>query len=206
MGRKTAMFGGSFNPIHNGHIELANVCKEQVSLDRILIIPTAVTPNKDNSQMISPLHRLNMCRIACKPYSHLEVSDIEINREGKSYTKDTLKALKNLYPDDELFLIVGADMFLSLLQWKNYEEIFSLATIIASPRDENSCAKLLSFSEKLKNYGAKSIILKNPVMTVSSTEIRRKIQNKEDVSDLLSYDVFKYIANNKLYGCDFSGA
>lgn len=206
MSRKTAMFGGSFNPIHNGHIQLANVCKEQLSLDRIIIIPTGVTPNKDNSEMLSPLHRLNMCRIACKPYSHLEVSDIEINREGKSYTKDTLKALKSLYPDDELYLIVGADMFLSFLLWKNYEEIFSLATIIGCPRDENSCAELLSFSEKLREFGAKSIILKNPVMTVSSTKIRRKLKNKEDVSDLLSDDVFKYIVNNNLYGCDLSGA
>lgn len=206
MSRKTAMFGGSFNPIHNGHILLANACKEQLSLDRIIIIPTGVTPNKDNSQMISTLHRLNMCRIACKPYSHLEVSDIEINREGKSYTKDTLKALKSLYPDDELYLIVGADMFLSFLLWKNYEEIFSLATIIGCPRDENSCAELLSFSEKLREFGAKSIILKNPVMTVSSTKIRRKLKNKEDVSDLLSDDVFKYIVNNNLYGCDLSGA
>ena len=109
-----AMFGGSFNPVHNGHVELLERMIFEFHLDKVLVIPTNVTPLKDNSFMAAAEDRLAMCRLAFSHVPAIEVSDMEITREGKSYTVDTLKMLKEKYADAKLHLIVGADAFLQL--------------------------------------------------------------------------------------------
>ena len=108
--KKIAMFGGSFNPPHIGHLELAQAFIDRLSLDKLLLIPVFSPPHKSGSEMASAQHRLNMCKLLEKYNNKIEVSDIEVIRGGSSYTVDTLKALQALYPDDELFLIIGADM------------------------------------------------------------------------------------------------
>lgn len=197
---KIALLGGSFNPIHKGHIMLADEVIKQLGIHRVIIMPTNLSPHKDNKTLLSPKHRYNMCKLACCNHPRLEVSDLEIKRSGKSYTYETLNSLKELYPRDELFIIVGADMFMTLESWKHPREILSTASVIAVPRNSRDYKTLSSHSERLKKYNAETFILKNPVMQVSSTQIRKRLSLGLDVSGLLDARVLEYIYYNHLYG------
>ena len=151
---KIAMFGGSFNPIHNGHIMLANAFQKELSLDKVLIIPTYIPPHKQRDYSVSPQQKLEMCRLAVKDMPFAEVSDIEIKRQGASYTYMTLQELRKIYPHDELYLITGADMFMTIHQWKNPEIIFALATICGVPRNDDDISDLEKQAEFLHTLGA----------------------------------------------------
>lgn len=197
---KTGVFGGTFNPVHKGHIMLAEYCMDSVGLDRIIMIPTAVPPHKISNNLASENDRLNMCKLACMGKENFFVSDIEIKRQGKSYTYETLTQLKEIYPDDHLYTIMGADMFLTLDRWKNPEIIFEKSSIITIPRDEENKHELENFYNKvLKAMGASSVILPNPVMSVSSTFIRENLDNFNLISDMLDKGVYDYIIKNNLY-------
>ncbi len=197
---KTGVFGGTFNPVHKGHIMLAEYCMDSVGLDRIIMIPTAVPPHKISNNLASESDRLNMCKLACRGKENFFVSDIEIKRQGKSYTYETLTQLKEIYPDDHLYTIMGADMFLTLNRWKNPEIIFEKSSIITIPRDEENKLELENFYNKvLKAMGASSVILPNPVMSVSSTFIRENLDNFNLISDMLDKGVYDYIIKNNLY-------
>lgn len=197
---KTGIFGGTFNPVHKGHIMLAEYCMDSVGLDRIIMIPTAVPPHKISNDLASENDRLNMCKLACRGKENFFVSDIEIKRQGKSYTYETLTQLKEIYPDDHLYTIMGADMFLTLDRWKNPKIIFEKSSIITIPRDEENKLELENFYNKvLKAMGASSIILPNPVMSVSSTFIRENLDNFNLISDMLDKGVYDYIIKNNLY-------
>ena len=197
---KTGVFGGTFNPVHKGHIMLAEYCMDSVGLDRIIMIPTAVPPHKISNNLASENDRLNMCKLACRGKENFFVSDIEIKRQGKSYTYETLTQLKEIYPDDHLYTIMGADMFLTLDRWKNPKIIFKKSSIITIPRDEENKHELENFYNKvLKAMGASSVILPNPVMSVSSTFIRENLDNFNLISDMLDKGVYDYIIKNNLY-------
>ncbi|PKD27280.1 nicotinate-nucleotide adenylyltransferase [Ruminococcus bromii] len=197
---KTGVFGGTFNPVHKGHIMLAEYCMDSVGLDRIIMIPTAVPPHKISNNLASENDRLNMCKLACRGKENFFVSDIEIKRQGKSYTYETLTQLKEIYPDDHLYTIMGADMFLTLNRWKNPEIIFEKSSIITIPRDEENKHELENFYNKvLKAMGASSVILPNPVMSVSSTFIRENLDNFNLISNMLDKGVYDYIIKNNLY-------
>lgn len=197
---KTGVFGGTFNPVHKGHIMLAEYCMDSVGLDRIIMIPTAVPPHKISNNLASENDRLNMCKLACRGKENFFVSDIEIKRQGKSYTYETLTQLKEIYPDDHLYTIMGADMFLTLDRWKNPEIIFEKSSIITIPRDEDNKLELENFYNKvLKAMGASSVILPNPVMSVSSTFIRDNLDNFNLISNMLDKGVYDYIIKNNLY-------
>lgn len=196
---KIAMFGGSFNPIHTGHIQLAQAFVKRLGLDKVLVIPTFIPPHKQCDDSVSPYDRLEMCRTAVENLPFAEVSDIEIKRGGASYTYLTLLELSEKYKDDELFLITGADMFMSIHTWKHPEIIFSLSTICGVPRNDDDIKNLQKQAEYLKTLGAKTEILDVSLMTVSSTEIRNKIKSGEDISLLVPYEVENYITENKLY-------
>ena len=197
---RIGILGGTFNPIHNGHIRLAQYCKTEMNLDRVLLIPDNTPPHKSDKELASGDDRLQMCRLACKGIDWLEVSNIELLREGKSYTYETLVSLKEIYPNDELFLIVGADMFLTLHQWKNPSVIFNCASIIAVPRDSSDRDVLLGFYEEtLKPMGSNATVLPSPVMTVSSTFIRENICEYKIIKELIAPEVYEYITSNGLY-------
>ena len=121
-----AMYGGSFNPIHTGHIQLAQYFVSELGLEKLLLIPDNTPPHKSSSAMVSPRHRYNMCLLAAENLPKIEVSDIELKRQGKSYTVDTLIQLSKIYKNSQLFLIMGADMFLSLLHGKIFGKFLSL--------------------------------------------------------------------------------
>lgn len=197
---RIGIFGGTFNPIHNGHILLAQYCKYELELDKVILIPTYSPPHKSSDDLAYEADRLNMCRIVCENLDGFEVSDIEIKRKGKSYTYQTLSCLKEIYPNDELFFIMGADMFLSLDKWKYPEIIFQKASIIAVPRDISNVSELKDYYKNvIAPMGALAYILPNSVMQVSSTYIRENIDNYNTVKNLIDDRVYDYIVLNKLY-------
>lgn len=197
---RVGILGGTFNPIHNGHIQMIEYSHKEAGLDKVIIMPTFVPPHKESSNLVSCEHRLNMCRLASEKLDYADVSDFEIKLEGKSYTYRTLQLLKQQNSEVELFFIVGADMFLSMQNWKNPEIIFKLATIIAIPRDDESVDELTEhYDTALKRLGARALILQKSVLTVSSTYVRDNIDNASALSKLLDKRVYKYINENNLY-------
>jgi len=197
---RIGILGGTFNPIHNGHIQMAKYSHDAAKLDKVILMPTFVPPHKESTNLVSCEHRLNMCKLACLNLPYAEVSDFEIKLEGKSYTYRTLELLKSHNKNYEFFFIVGADMFLSMQNWKNPEIIFELATVIAIPRDEDSVSELKEhYNNVLKKMGAKAIVLKDSVLTVSSTYIRDNIDNQSALQSLIDSRVYNYIKENNLY-------
>lgn len=200
--RKIGIFGGSFNPVHNGHIKLAKTYYKALELDEILVIPSNIPPHKSVEKPTSAEDRVNMLKLAFKDLSYVTVSDIEVRLGGKSYTVLTLQELKKLYPDDRLYLIVGGDMFLCFDKWREYEKILSMCTLCAAPREEGEIIKLLAYQEKLDPSKERTIILDVSVLEISSSEIRSKIENKQELKDLVPNEVFEYIVEKGLYNND----
>ena len=197
--RRIAMYGGSFNPIHNAHLTVASLFIKKLKLDKLLFIPTAEPPHKSGAEMVSAKHRLEMCRAAIKSIKKAEVSDIEIKREGKSYTVDTLNELAQLYPDSQLYLIMGADMFMTLLEWRKPEEIMKNAVICTVPRNDDDITALSEMEEKYKAMGAQTCVLDIKRMDISSTQVRKAVFADKSISKLVPPEVESYIYAQYLY-------
>lgn len=195
---KIGLFGGSFNPIHNGHINLAFSVKESLGLDRVILIPSGVSPYKSSDEYAPPDCRLEMCRLACEGISGIEVSDYEILQSGKSYTVYTVRHFKELYPDDELYWLVGSDMLLCFEEWYEYREILEKVSLAAISRYGNDNEDLLKMSDKLSEYG-NVIVVNAGAVEISSSKIRKMIKNNEDLSCYLNGKVVKYIVLKNLY-------
>lgn len=204
---KIGIYGGTFNPPHLGHVTAARAVFELLKLDRLLVIPAGLPPHKDlPDHSPTPAQRLEMTRLAAEQMGldgKVEVVDIELSRVGKSYTSDTLAQLKERYPDDELWLLMGTDMFLTLQAWHAPEEILSLAGIAAFGRTEADTEELFSVQRDYlyKTYPqARIFTLTIPgVIDVSSTELRQKLAAGEGGA-LLPPAVYGYILRQGLYG------
>lgn len=199
--QKIGVFGGAFNPVHNGHINLASLYFDRLSLDKIIFIPTFIPPHKSADGLASCEDRMNMLRLAVGDNPNFEISDIEYKRGGKSYTYDTLQELNALYENAEFYLIVGADQFLNFHTWYNYREILKSATLCTSAREsEREKARLRNYAKTLDGLNPDGYyILDEPVLRVSSSEIREKIRRGGDISSLVPAEVEKYIREKKLY-------
>lgn len=197
--QKIAMYGGSFNPVHTGHIQLAEYFVSELELDKLLLIPDSKPPHKNDKEMISENHRYNMCMLASENVKNIQVSDIEIKRQGKSYTVDTLRQLGNIYKNTQLYLIMGADMFITLHTWKEYREILKQAVVCAVPRDKDSVNTLIDYSKTLESKGLRCIISDKMMMNISSTEIRSCIKQGKSIAGMVDRKVEDYIYKNSLY-------
>ncbi len=195
---KLAMFGGSFDPVHKNHVALCEVMIEKFNLDKVVVFPAACSPFKKGTAT-ADFHRLNMCKLAFENNDRVEVSDFEINRGGKSYTVDTLDYLKNEYKDSELYLITGADAFLTLNAWYKSEEIFGLAHILTVVRDDDDIDSLKAKAEEYKVFNVKCTLVSTPVGSISSTKVREALKSGNDASVFLQDNVLKYIKENGLY-------
>lgn len=196
---RVGVFGGAFNPIHIGHIELGNAFVEKLNLDKLLLVPGNRSPHKSSVQLVSNEHRLKMCQISAQFIENCVVSDLEIKRGGVSYTVDTLSELKEQYENDDFFFICGSDMFFSLLSWKNPDKLFSLCTICAIKRAGDDFEKMDKFKDVLEEKNAKVILLDLEVSPFASSKIREKIKNDESVEGEVLPEVLQYIIENRLY-------
>ena len=199
---RTAIYGGSFNPPHLGHISAVNTVVSELAPDRILIMPDCLAPHKAMAQNTpAPEHRLEMCRLAFGNIPGTEISDLEILRGGKSYTVDTLEQLSGLYPEDEFYLVIGSDMLTSFTTgWYRFEDILKMCTLTVISREMDDLEALEMNAEKLREFhNGKVIILRNhkPVL-LSSSEVRQAMQDG-DVQGKLSDTVWEYIKENGLY-------
>ena len=197
---RIGLFGGTFNPPHLGHRHLALAAKKAADLDSILIIPDRIPPHKKADELVDGSERLELCRLTFFE-DFFNVSDVELQREGRSFTFDTLCSLREIYPDDELFLIIGSDMLLSFREWYRYSEILDMVKICCLSRDDEiSSEELIDFAAvDLKLSGDEIIICRSEPFEISSSEIRAIIGNGGDASEFLEKKTAEYIKNHSLY-------
>ena len=190
---KIGVFGGTFNPPQNGHVRLAKAAADELKLDKLLVIPSCIPPHKIAAKLADGQERLEMCRLAfgCDP--RFEVSPMELERGSRSYTVETLRELKALYPDSELYFIVGSDMLESFDKWYLWQEILSLSVLCAASREEGYSPDLSRFGKLAERI---KIITLDP-LEVSSTQIRNSAG--EVSSELLDPKVAAYIREHGLY-------
>lgn len=197
---RIGIFGGTFNPPHIGHIQAAQQAITALGLSRLLLIPDRIAPHKqlpENSP--TPEQRLDMLRIAAADCPQIQVSDIELCREGVSYTVETVTALKKLYPRAELVLLMGTDMFLSFDSWKNARKILKNTTLGVFCRGEkNEQTAIKEKRSELQRQGAKVELVKNDVIPISSTQMRRLLAF-HCADAFLPAGVGDYIRENGLY-------
>ena len=195
---RVGIFGGSFDPPHIGHIQSAQQAAKALDLDRLLMIPAAAPPHKSGCY-VSAEHRLSMLRIACGDDPILQPSDMELRRSGPSYTYETVEALRQAYPDAEIFLLMGSDMFLSFLSWKNPERILAQATLAVFCRgDKGEKEKIAQQKALLEQQGHQVCVVENHVVQISSTQMRRLLAF-HCADEFLPAGVGDYIREHDLY-------
>ena len=197
---KIGIYGGTFNPPHTGHLHAAKQAVQILGLDKLLLIPDRIAPHKEiPAGSPVPQQRLEMLRIAAAGEEKMEVSDIELKREGASYSYLTVEALREIYPDAELFLLMGTDMFLSFDTWKNPERITRNATLAVMYRGEKGeRAAIDAQKQRFEAEGAKIELVQNQILPISSTQLRRLIAFR-CAGEFLPSGVENYIRENGLY-------
>ena len=197
---RIGIYGGSFNPPHIGHIQAAKQAVEVLNLDKLLVIPAGIAPHKDMPDNTpTPRHRLDMLRLTLADCPEIEVSDLEVNREGPSYTWETIQHLKEMYPEACLILFMGTDMFLSIDSWKNSEFILENATLGVFYRGNKGEAQAIEAKKaELEAQGAKVELVQNVVIPISSTQMRRLLAFR-CAGAFLPEGVLDYIREHRLY-------
>lgn len=200
---KIGILGGTFNPIHKGHIEMAIGAKKAKNLDQIWFIPAGTPPHKKISSDISSRRRYEMCSIALQAYPDFYVRDDEIYSDQPNYTYQTLGRLKNLYPDYEFYFIMGEDSVDSFYEWKYPEKILEYAHLLVTNREQTIEASLnLKIERIIKRYGGEISSFSMESQKISSTEIRKFIYNEKKTDNIKCYlqdSVYHYIVYNGLY-------
>lgn len=192
--RKTGIFGGAFNPVHNGHVRLAEEAVKQLKLRRLLIIPTFVSPHK-HTDLLPYEDRAEMCRRAFGHIPGTEVSDIEVKLGGTSYTINTVRALRELYPEENFFLLIGGDMLLSFDKWYKYESLLKETKVCAAARDGDSLADMMEYANELGRIK----VLPTQAVEMSSTQVREAAAAGQDISGMVPQGVAEYIREKGLY-------
>ena len=199
---RIGIYGGTYSPPHIGHMKAAEYAIEALKLDRLLLIPTGVSPHKAMSAGATSADRLQMLRLSAANMEKAQVSDIEILRQGSSYTVDTLRQLRAENPGAELVLLMGTDMFVSFLNWREPESILSLATLAVFCRGERGEQERIEAQKaKLEALGARVELVRNPVNAISSTDLRRMLVFG-CADPFLMPGVGDYIREKGLYGLD----
>lgn len=194
---KILLFGGSFDPIHIGHIEAAKKAIEKLNIDKVIFIPTNQTPLKSNNLVASNKDRYNMILRSIKDNKKLDVSDYEIKKQDVSYTYNTVKHFKQIYKEDELYFLIGTDRVKDLEKWYNIDKLKNLITFIFVPRNNENLKEIIAKNDFLKkiNY----VILELPIIEISSSHIREKLKKNKNIDDLIDKNCAKYIEELNLY-------
>ncbi|REJ65199.1 MAG: nicotinate (nicotinamide) nucleotide adenylyltransferase [Planctomycetota bacterium] len=201
---RLGLFGGSFDPVHYGHLLLAECCREQCRLDRVWFVPAAVAPHKRDQAVSTPDQRVEMLKLAIAGHPGFEVSDIELQRGGVSYTVDTLRSVAAEQPAAELFLLMGADTLADLVNWHQPDEVCRLASPVAvaradePPPDYDLLAKLVD-AERLAKF--RELLVSMPQIELSSRELRARVAAGGSIRYRTPRAVEKFIEAEGLY-CD----
>jgi nicotinate-nucleotide adenylyltransferase len=201
---RVGILGGTFNPPHLGHLVCAQEAHLQLHLDRVLLIPTHTPPHKLLRDDPGPGHRLELCRLAVGEDDRFAVSDMEIGRDGPSYTVDTLEELHATVQDSDLYLILGGDIATGLPQWREPERVLSLATLGVVDREGTPRAAIEAALGHLAG-GKRAQFFSMPQIAVSSTLVRRRLQAGQPVRYLVPDAVIDYIERHRLYTAAPSG-
>ncbi len=214
--RRVGIFGGTFNPIHSGHINSATTVAKRFSLDEVLIIPTSISPGRDKLSVPTPEQRLEMCRLGLKDYDQLVLDDREVKRGGVSYTVETLEELKNKNPENDYFLIVGLDNFYIFDKWKEFSKIIETTNLIVTsrpgyafpdgkegfPEGLRSFVDSFDFNHVMFTSGKSVDFVKLDDINISSSEIRKLYRTGKKTEKYLLLEVEDYIRDNKIYDRD----
>lgn len=220
--KKVGLFGGTFDPIHCGHLSAAEEIRSILNLDKIYFIPSGSPPHKVNSEITAASDRLEMIRLAIEENSHFEISEFELKSDTPSYTIKTLEHFSNIEPDVELYFIVGNELFNNIERWKDYKRLFELSNfaVITRPgfskegsskvplalkddfRYHNSIDNVISYTNKNKDSALKNksiVFIEIDGIEISSTDIRAFVKSKQSIKNLVPDKVERYISTKKLY-------
>jgi len=197
------LFGGSFDPIHNGHLIVARAVAETLGVEKVVLIPSANPPHKQKMILASALDRLEMAQLAVAGDKLFEVSDCELRREGPSYTLDTVLYFREVYaPDITLYWLIGADTVRELPLWYKVGELADLCVIVTARRpgfDDEDFSFLLKVLTEKQIDQLQKYMLDTPLADISATEIRRQIRNSMPISEQVPEKVAEYIQNKNIY-------
>lgn len=197
---KKAIFGGTFDPIHNGHLHIAYEALYKLDLDKVIFMPSGSPPHKLGKKITNAFFRYEMVKVAIRQEEYFDISNYEINKPDLSYTYETLKYFNNLEKDTEWYFLTGADCLMDIEGWKNAAEIFQLCTLIVFNRPGYNIENIQEQKSKVeKKYLNKIIFLDIPLLDISSTNIRKTIREGKNVSYLLPESVHNIIEQLNLY-------
>lgn len=197
---KTGLFGGTFDPIHIGHLVAAKLAKEALGLDRVMFVPAGVPPHKIGNEITPAAGRLGMVELAVEREPGFEVCDWEIRREGPSYTVETVEHFARLFPEDELYFIMGADMLADFPNWHRARRILQLARVIGLTRpgfDLDACR--VALTKALPGSAERIHYVEMPGLDISSTWLRNRLQKRLSVKYLIPEPVIRFIEENRVY-------
>ena len=224
--RKVGIFGGTFDPIHTGHLMLAESACCGFGLDKVLFMPTPSPYHRTDKKVLELEHRISMVKLAIEGNDHFEFSDFEIALPGPTYTYNTLKKFTEEYPDTEVYLIIGGDSLFSIEQWYNFRDIFDMSVILSSKREnetkgasgslgtsydgtEEACAQagddplhdefIARMEELRERYGARIYDIEMPNIEISSSGISARVRSGKSIRYYVPEGVYKYITENGLY-------
>ena len=193
---KLGIMGGTFNPIHQGHLVAAEFIRDEFKLNEVLFVPSGKPPHKNNNEIAPPEHRWMMTVLATASNEHFSVSSLEIERVGESYTRETILQLKKIYPENmECYFITGADAIAEISTWHKTEDLSQITKFIAASRPGYE----LDIKSIDSRFQQCTYLMEIPALTISSTEIRKRIKERKTIKYLLPEAVEKYISKNKLY-------
>lgn len=192
--------GGTFNPIHQGHLILAEQAREYCELDEVLFVPSGNSYMKDSDEILDGKTRISMTALAIEDNPFFALSSMEVEREGATYTCETIQELISAQPRAEYYFILGADALFSIESWKDPEEIFKNCILVAAARDHQDTFSLTEKAMELQTkYQARIVILPERKIDISSSEIRSRIRKGKSVRYMMPEKVFHYISGKKLY-------
>lgn len=197
--KKYGIFGGSFNPIHYGHLMICEYIKEEMGLDKVIFIPTGNPPHKDLE--VSAKDRYEMVKTAISPNPDFDISDIETTRVKLSYTVDTIRELKEIYKEEKLYFIIGLDTLFQLKTWKKIKDLSSEIEFVVAKRpgylDEEKINREIKYLKE--NFGTKIILVQTPLYEISSTDLRDRIKKGKSLRYLIPKKVLNYIEESEFY-------
>ncbi len=195
---RIGIYGGTFNPIHLGHVGVCRQAIKQLHLDQLHVIPTFIPPHKASPDLAAGEDRLKMCELAVQEIPGAVADDYELTRGGISYSIDTMRHMKELYPEDDLYLIMGTDNYLTFTSWREWQVLGKMCVLAVASREVDDKEALYRAARLLAREGVLTIFLNNAVQVMSSTEIRQQLRKGEPCEALLPA-VAEYIKTHDLY-------